>query len=55
MTARQPLHDVVWMLATNDIDGLDEAVIRRFPTKIELRFLVLPRPRRWSATGHPSG
>ncbi|OZA30485.1 MAG: hypothetical protein B7X93_03060 [Hydrogenophilales bacterium 17-61-9] len=34
--AGEPLHDVVWMLATNDIDGLDEAVIRRFPTKIEL-------------------
>lgn len=28
--------DVVWILATNDVDSLDEAVIRRFPTKIEL-------------------
>lgn len=34
--AGEPLHDVVWMLATNDVDELDEAVIRRFPTKIEL-------------------
>lgn len=34
--AGEPLHDVVWMLATNDIDGLDDAVTRRFPTKIEL-------------------
>lgn len=28
--------DVVWIIATNDVDSLDEAVIRRFPTKIEL-------------------
>lgn len=34
--AGEPLHDVVWMLATNDVDSLDDAVIRRFPTKIEL-------------------
>lgn len=34
--AGEPLHDVVWILATNDVDSLDEAVIRRFPTKIEL-------------------
>jgi len=34
--AGEPLPDVVWILATNNIDGLDEAVTRRFPTKIEL-------------------
>jgi transitional endoplasmic reticulum ATPase len=34
--AGQPLPDVVWILATNHIDGFDEAVYRRFPTKIEL-------------------
>jgi transitional endoplasmic reticulum ATPase len=28
--------DVVWIIATNDVDSLDEAVTRRFPTKIEL-------------------
>lgn len=31
-----PLPDVVWMLATNSIDSMDEAVDRRFPIKIEL-------------------
>jgi transitional endoplasmic reticulum ATPase len=31
-----PLPDVVWIIATNDIDSLDEAVTRRFPVKIEL-------------------
>lgn len=34
--AGEPLPDVNWILATNDIDGLDAAVTRRFPTKIEL-------------------
>lgn len=34
--AGEPLHDVVWVLATNDVDSLDDAVTRRFPTKIEL-------------------
>lgn len=34
--AGEPLHDVVWVIATNHVDSLDEAVIRRFPTKIEL-------------------
>jgi len=34
--AGEPLHDVVWIIATNNIDGLDEAVTRRFPVKIEL-------------------
>ncbi len=34
--AGEPLHDVVWMLATNHIDSLDDAVNRRFPTKIML-------------------
>lgn len=34
--AGEPLHDVVWVLATNDVDSLDDAVIRRFPMKIEL-------------------
>ena len=31
-----PLPDVVWILATNSIDSMDEAVERRFATKIEL-------------------
>jgi transitional endoplasmic reticulum ATPase len=34
--AGKPLPDVVWVLATNHIDGFDEAVYRRFPKKIEL-------------------
>lgn len=34
--AGEPMHDVVWIIATNDVDSLDDAVIRRFPTKIEL-------------------
>lgn len=34
--AGEPLHDVVWIIATNHVDSLDDAVIRRFPTKIEL-------------------
>jgi transitional endoplasmic reticulum ATPase len=34
--AGEPLHDVVWIIATNHIDSLDEAVNRRFPVKIEL-------------------
>jgi transitional endoplasmic reticulum ATPase len=34
--AGEPLHDVVWIIATNNIDGLDKAVTRRFPVKIEL-------------------
>lgn len=34
--AGEPLHDVVWILATNNVGSLDEAVNRRFPVKIEL-------------------
>lgn len=34
--AGQPMPDVVWVLATNSIDSLDEAVGRRFGTKMEL-------------------
>ncbi|MCA1977706.1 MAG: AAA family ATPase [Thiobacillus sp.] len=34
--AGEPLPDVVWIIATNDVDSLDDAVIRRFPVKIEL-------------------
>lgn len=34
--AGKPLPDVVWVLATNHIEGFDEAVYRRFPKKIEL-------------------
>lgn len=38
----EPMHDVVWVLATNHIDGFDDAVTRRFPVKIELPVPGLP-------------
>lgn len=51
--AGEPMHDVVWIIATNDVDSLDDAVIRRFPTKIELPVPGLPALTRmvsdWAA------
>lgn len=43
--AGEPLHDVTWILATNDVDALDGAAANRFPHHIEL-----PIPGR-EATG----
>jgi transitional endoplasmic reticulum ATPase len=49
--AGKPLPDVVWVLATNHIDGFDEAVYRRFPKKLELPIpgseVILAMVRDW--------
>ncbi|WP_313082802.1 AAA family ATPase [Pulveribacter sp.] len=51
--AGEPLHDVVWVLATNSIDSLDKAVSRRFTTQIELPIpgieAITDMVRTWAA------